>query len=266
MYMERKTNLYHCTNIRALVSILNSKHFRYSYCLEKYDGLTNGFGDDEIAYAMICFADLYSNELYSHMKQFGSDSYILMDKVWAMKNRVCPVIYYHKNSASNIAYLHIAKCAVKLFSKKQDGIEEILFKSVELFRPFFKKYEGKYFIKGTDQVSSESVEFFLEREWRSFPMVKNYEHHCLSKQEFFNETLKFQATKELVDHGYVLEFAWDDILKLGCKEQKKDEVIKAIVNSFGINKEDAQMKIEIISDSDNVKVDENEQVLATKSN
>ena len=267
MQINRQTNLYHCTNGDSLIGILSSKHYRYSYCLEEYYGRKDkGFTNELIAYAMVCFADLYANELEAHMNQFKADSYLMMEKPWANKNRICPVMYYTQDSLSNWAFLgmikyilDINKDLVSFFGTEAydridedvDVLERIwdntdkLHKSLELFRPFFKRYKGCYFMKNKGRFSNEPTEFFLEREWRSFPVVKNGERMFLSEDDYHNETLRKSAINEL-EKNNKLEFGWKDIKQIGCKEGEKSIIIHAIRESFGVNEDEAETKIIII--------------------
>lgn len=246
MSSERQTNLYHCTKSDSLLKILGSKCFRYSYCLEEYYmHKENRYTLVKLAYAMVCFADLLEEEVDKHMEQFGGDTYIVMDKKWAIKNNLSPVIYSNKDGLPNYAYLSLTK-NIKEVLRYGTKEEIIVANSIELLRPFFKQYEGHYFINGTDEPSKESVEFFLEREWRSLPFVKEGEHFFLDLQEYLDVDYRNKAVQELLEHGYSLKFEWDDILRIGCKEEKKNEILQTIHESFGVDDNDAVGKTLII--------------------
>lgn len=246
MKSERQTNLYHCTNSDSLISILSSKYFRYSYCLEEYYmHKEDRYTLMKLAYAMVCFADLLKEEVAGHMEQFGADSYIVMGKKWAIKNNISPVIYCNKDGLPNYAYLSLTK-NIKEVLRYGTKEEIIVANSIELLRPFFKQYEGHYFINRTDEPSKESVEFFLEREWRSLPFVKGGEHFYLELEEYLNDEFRNKAAQELCDHEYRLKFEWDDILSIGCKEEKRNTILQTVQESFGVNENEAKNKIVII--------------------
>ena len=251
MRQSRKTNLYHCTKSDSLIKILESKYYLYSYCLENfYERVGPKYRLMKRAYAMVCFADMYPYELPAHMKQFGSDAYLMMDKKWAEDKQVSPVLYYNKNSFSNLAFLSI-NSRLKELSTIQDNdaiisISDLLDKSIELFRPFFKLYEGKYYLRGTEDESKESVEFFLEREWRSFPLVRNYEHVYLNVDDYKDPDIRNKYQKDLFDRGYYLGFQWDDILEIGCRRSVIPEVLQTLQTSFGIDKRTARKKIKVV--------------------
>lgn len=246
MSNNRQTNLYHCTNSDSLLKILESKYFRYSYCLEEYYMLKEGrYSLEKLAYAMVCFADLLEEEVNGHMEQFGANSFLVMNKKWAVRNNLSPVIYYSKDGLPNYAYLSLAKNIRELLG--QGTTEEVIVvNSIELLRPYFKQYEGHYFVNRKDEPSKEKVEFFLEREWRSIPFVKGGERFYLDLQDYLNEGIKDKAMKELLEHGYCLRFEWDDILQIGCWEEKKIEILHTIHKSFGIDEDGAEKKVLII--------------------
>lgn len=243
---DRQTNLHHCTKSSSLINILKTRYFRYSYCLEEYY-MPKGdrYTLVKLAYAMVCFADLLKEEVNGHMEQFGADSYIVMDKKWAIKNNLSPVIYTNKDGLPNYAFLSLTK-NIKEIIRYGTKEEIIVVNAIELLRPYFKQYEGHYFINKTDEPSKESVEFFLEREWRSLPFVKGGEHFYLELEEYLNDRVRNKAALELCDHGCHLKFEWDDILRIGCKEEKKNEIIQTIQGSFGVNENEAENKIVII--------------------
>lgn len=208
---------------------------------------------------MVCFADLYTDELKDHMHQFNADSYIMMEKTWAKEKKICPVIYYDRDSWSNWAFLamilytydldkDIASIIEKNHQVDAEGaklIERVhkLYKSIEVFRPFLKKYEGHYYIKDKDRFSNEPTEFFLEREWRSVPFVTDGERYFLDLQDYRNEEIRNKASQELLEHNYCLKFEWKDIKQIGCQNEKKEEIIKTLKDSFGICAKEARTKI-----------------------
>ena len=246
MMSKRSTDLYHCTKSNSLINILKTKYFRYSYCLEEfYMHKEDRYSLVKLAYAMVCFADLLEEELSEHMEQFGADSYIVMEKKWAIKNNLSPVIYCSKDGLPNYAYLSLTK-NIKEVLRHGTKEEIIVANAIELLRPYFKQYEGHYFINRTDEPSKETVEFFLEREWRSLPFVKGGEHFYLELEEYLNDDFRNKATQELCGHGYRLEFGWDDILRIGCKEEQKDEMIQSVFRSFGVDEKEAESKTIII--------------------
>lgn len=194
------------------------------------------------AYAMVCFADLLEKEVDDHMEQFMANSYIVMDKKWAIQNDLSPVIYYDKKSLPHCSLLFLTKRIKLLYDAGLTGAKELI-NAIGLLRPYYKMYEGHYFIKGTDKKSKDPVQFFLEREWRSIPSVKGREHYYLDLKEYLDEDIRNKAMQELLDHNYCLRFEWNDIKQVGCKKGGKEKIIKTIMDSFRIDEKEAKTKI-----------------------
>ena len=246
MLNNRQTDLYHCTKSNSLINILKTKYFRYSYCLEEfYMPDDDYYVVKKYAYAMVCFADLLEKEVDDHMEQFMADSYIVMDKKWAIQNDLSPVIYYGKKSLPHCSLLFLTKRIKLLYDTGLDGAWEMI-NAIGLLRPYYKLYKGHYFLKGTDKQSKDPVEFFLEREWRSIASVKRGEHFYLELEEYLDDEFRNKAAQELCDHGCRLKFEWDNILRIGCKKEQKNEMIQTAFRSFGVDEKEAESKIIII--------------------
>ena len=247
MSSKRLTNLYHCTKSDSLLKILGSKCFKYSYCLEEfYMPYANRYVVENFAYAMVCFADFLDEEVSEHMEQFSADSYIVMDKIWAIDNGLSPVIYYNKKSLPHGSLLFLTKSIGRLVENGITGAREMR-NALELLRPYYKLYKGHYFIKGSNKKSNDPVEFFLEREWRSIAAVTGGEHYFLGEKDYLNEDIRNKASQELLDHKYCLRFEWDDIKQIGCKEGEKNVILHTIHESFGVDEDEAESKIVLLA-------------------
>ena len=247
MSSKRLTNLYHCTKSDSLLKILGSKYFRYSYCLEElYMPYANRYVVENFAYAMVCFADFLDEEVSEHMEQFSADSYIVMDKTWAIDNGLSPVIYYNKKSLPHGSLLFLTKSIGMLIENDITSAREMR-NALELLRPYYKQYKGHYFIKGSTKKSKDPVEFFLEREWRCIAAVTGGEHFFLEEKDYLNEGIRDKASQELLDHNYCLKFGWNDILKIGCVEEKKGIILQTICKAFGVNEDVAESKIVLLA-------------------
>lgn len=251
MIVNKKTQLYHCTKSKALIEILKSKCFMYSYCLENfYVHKINKFTLEKRAYAMVCFADMLPGEVSRHMRQFKANSYLIMDKRWAKDRGISPVEYYDRDSLTNKAFLGINKYTEAISNCQSCDADikiilEKLQKSIELIRPFFKPYEGRYYVRRTDKESKNSVEFYLEREWRSFPVVEKGEHAYLSLEDYKNKDT-FDKEKKRLTENNSLKFEWNDVILIGCTRNKKNEVIDTIIRSFGVALKEAKKKVRLI--------------------
>ena len=229
MRKNQTTQLYHCTNHFALCEILKSKQFNPSFCLEELSIYANE--PLKMAYAVVCFADLLKQELRTHMANFHSDCYIIMDKEWAKRERVSPVIYYTDNSLMTFVLKNIVEYAT--ITNKDENEENLkFFNSVCLFMGYLKQYEGRYLIKAKNTFS-DVTQFYKEREWRYLPIPLNYEANYISEEDYKNEKLRKEKTQELIAHGYVLRFELKDIIEIGIPRSIKKKFIDIIRKSFG---------------------------------
>ena len=237
------TNLYHCTKIDSLKTILKSKQFLPFYNLEDQSFMHKGTNS---AYAMVCFADLPNDNLGSHMKDFNSDCYISMTKEWAIKNWLSPVTYYTEGSIMYSAvHNRIIFCAqnIKQLEKCNEGEKFVNYLAYEL--AFMKEYSGKYYIKDEKKWSDEKRIFYNEREWRYVPFPKNGEAYYLPEEDYKDEKTRNEQFQILKENGHTLSFEWDDILKIGLKK-KEIGSIKDVAKSTS-SKRDCEIDSKIIT-------------------
>lgn len=220
--MEEKslTQLYHCTEYSSLCSILSSRRFLPSYCLEDLSVFPKEIM--KMAYAVICFADLMEVERDRHMKQFGADSYIIMKKEWALRKSVSPIVYYHDKSFLAEILNNIIAFAAERYLQMGQPEDDKFCNSVMLLMGYLKQYEGRYLIKKTDKYS-EITQFYNEREWRYIPSVTQNEAFYLDEDDYKNEALVKQKKQELIDNGLVLSFELDDIIEVGIPLSRKED-------------------------------------------
>lgn len=231
-----ETNLYHCTNYDSLEKILESKSFQPSFCIEKSTYLGKEF---EFAFAMVCFADLLENELKEHISKFG-DSYICMSKDWAIKKLLSPVIYYNSDSVVSSSLKHF----ILNVANSRNSRDSIDVKYASLLMSFCKQYEGPYYNNKTKNWDKKLTSFYTEREWRWVPMPTDREANYLDPYEFYNDRIVQEKKAELIAHGYILRFNWNDILCIGVNSAaEKKRIINILLNSFPISNEEAESKI-----------------------
>ena len=235
--MSVNTELYHCTSVDLLKSIIESGYFRPSYCLEQYEFWDEKGGEKskdtivEFSFAMVCFADLLEEEVERHMSRFGADSYIVMTKEWAQRQGISPVVYYYRNSVTS----HILKLWIHDIMKHNNQDEYKLQKNlINAMIPFYKLYKGHYYNKNKDVYSDEETLFYCEREWRFIPLVQEGEAYYLPKEDFMDESLKSNKIKELVEHNYILRFSIDDIVRIHVPQKDKDALCNKKKKKFKI--------------------------------
>ena len=231
--------LYHCTSLNALTSIFQSRAFLPFFCLEEASYLKNSV---RFAFAVVCFADLRSSELKEHMTNFSSEVYVKMSKDWAIRKNVSPVTYYsEKSTLSSAIYRALIDYAVK----RRKELE--IFYPVNLMLGLLKQYRGHYYDKNLKAFSSREVCFYLEREWRYLPLVMDGEAYYLEELDFLNEHLRRAKQQELVDHKYVLDFTWDDILEVGASFKHYVAVVNTLSRGFSISEAEAAAKVKCIN-------------------
>lgn len=237
-----RTNLIHCTTFESLKNILRSRQFYPSFCLEEC-----GFLHPKpmnFAFAVVCFADLLDIELKGHMSIFHSDSYIKMDKNWAIRNGVSPVTYYSDKCTIANIFRSITDYTVN--SNPNENVEtKKLFNSVSLLLGYLKQYRGKYYNKKT-KTFSELTQFYTEREWRYLPFPKNGEAYYITEEEFLDEDFRKDKEEELRKAKLTLSFTWNDILNIGVPFKEKNLILDELSNNFGLSVEEVENKVQLI--------------------
>ena len=110
-----------------------------------------------------------------------------------------------------------------------------------------KQYKGHYYDKKRNKISSNEVCFYLEREWRYLPLVKNEEAYYLSEEDYHNVETRKLRRQELIDHKYVLNFGWDDIIEIGVGLNKIFPVFRCLSSTFHKSSYDVLSKIKLIT-------------------
>lgn len=231
--------LYHCTTYKSLIRILESGAFHPSYCLETASYLPS---NPNFAFAMVCFADLQEFELKDHMSTFSSDVYIKMKKSWAFRHNISPVLYYsEKSTTTNKVFKSIASYLVDHIEQKDD-----LYNAVNILMGFMKQYKGHYYDKKRKEISSSEKTFYLEREWRYIPLVKNFEAYFLEETAYRDVQMREQKRAELIEHGYIVDFCWDDIMEIGVNQTYETDIISSLTSIFSISHSEATSKVKTI--------------------
>lgn len=184
-----------------------------------------GFGDG--AYAVVCFADLLSNDVKRHMTSFKSNSYIRMNKKWALDNLVTPVVYYNTNTIPSAFMNNWCEYILKNnLHNYTDTSIELLVKTTSIMFAFMKQYEGVYFDKKRKMFSDEKRIFYLEREWRWIPHVTQGEAYYLPKEEYLDDKILQREHTKLINHGLVLDFSYNNIEEIGIPPDKANILLQ----------------------------------------
>lgn len=169
-----------------------------------------------------------------------------MNKEWAKKNGLSNVIYYNKISVVAALFRNIIKEIIKRTNPKKDELSnEIRFTS--LMMAYFKQYEGYYWNDKESRWSEQKSLFYTEREWRYIPIVQNYEAFYLGPNEFLDRVFRQTKRKELIEHGYILKFVWNDIEHIGVRSFKQWIIIcNYLANRLNYNIIEVIKKVKII--------------------
>ena len=164
-----------------------------------------------------------------------------MKKEWAVRYNVSPVVYYsEKSTLSNAIFRDLTMRAVK---KEEKGT---VYNSLNLLMGLMKQYKGHYFDKKRNQISSNEVCSYLEREWRYLPLVTDEEAYFLSEEDYHDEEIRRQKRQELIEHAYVLDFGWDDIIEIGVEFNNLFPIINTLSTIFKKSRSKVISKIKII--------------------
>lgn len=233
-----QTKLYHCTNIENLNNIIQSKTFWPSFCLEHADYLDEPY---DFSFAMVCFADLLGTELHTHLKKFNKDCYIQMSKEWAMRNALSTVIYYNKHSVLASVFKLLIR---QILSKKNTSDISDEERYLSLMMAYFKQYEGYYWNDREGSWSKERTVFYTEREWRFVPLPQNFEAFYLPPEDFLNKQIREEKRNELIKNGYVLNFKWSDIERIGIKgSYNRSSMILKLMEVYAVPEIEARNKV-----------------------
>jgi len=192
---------------------------------------------DEFAIPMCCFCDIPLNLINEHVKVYGNYS-IGLKKEWGERNAICPVFYVPKGGNTRYLFELIMLQTNRLLPQLQMKYERIqqipvdrrntenelltfyllkyLDSAINLImyiKPYIGFYERKHF-----GYTNENYKFYDEREWRFIPNKKYLERQFLTKEEYENPTVLFEANKTLGN----IDFKKEDIANIIVPE---DEVI-----------------------------------------
>lgn len=149
-------NLYHFTkNIETVKEILQCQYFKVSDCVELYPFLMDASRNvTKKTIPMVCFCDIPRKAREYHKKRYGYYA-IAMNKEWANKHKICPVIYCREHG-------YITDVIKKIVGlKNTEDIKSII--------KYCKPYYGKEWIKNEQKISDNYIRFYDEREWRYIP-------------------------------------------------------------------------------------------------
>lgn len=158
--------LFHFTTKQSLEDILNST-FKVSYARERILG-----GDlvKEFAVPMISFSDLRLSELKDSIGTYGKFG-IGMQKQWAIKRGLNPVMYASKESLFTENFMHGIEDFFRLVNNSSDtsGRYETAYNNTINTLRYLKNYKADLIRPGKETIPN--YVFANEREWRYVPPI-----------------------------------------------------------------------------------------------
>jgi hypothetical protein len=237
--------LFHFTDkIENVINILENE-FMPHFCLEDLSFMLidiSPLEKLEIAIPMVCFCDIPLSQSRAHMENYGKYG-IGLSKKWGIKNKICPILYAHDNSAITFS---INEMQDKILSF---GVNTIFNKQTD--SDFIGKFLGDLywissFVKPYDGILSKNgkeVRFYDEREWRYVPKLPDeFSPLRLTKAQYSDPNMKSSAIEKLRENS-ILKFEPSDIKYIIV--QKEDEIIEIIkeIERIKIRYDDNQKKL-----------------------
>lgn len=248
--------LYHFTDYSGITGIIRAKYFRPSYSLEKIDYFdrnsitkTNANIEllkSELAFPMVCFADLMENEIDKHSEKFG-DFALVMSKDWARNNRLSPVLYANPKGITSDGILRSAiNLYIDILNTSSNEDQNIALRNILSFLMiYYKSYEGFEYCKAIKDFKDKPTTFYLEREWRYVPMHLNNCAMSLTYEKFIVDTVRNEEIRKIDNnHSNRLKFEFQDVLKIITPHEHKQELIHALAQSFEIDIETSEKKFD----------------------
>lgn len=183
---------------------------------------------------MVCFCDIPLAQVNKHISIYGHYA-IGLNKDWGIRNRISPVHYVYKNSATS-QYL---KTAIKIIRMRNNKLlrneiseDKGLFGNLMDAAKFLKPYNG--LLKRDEKSRARRVRFYDEREWRFMPRIKKSDgppkaitEGCFSDNEFKAEVNKKLETYRLLfepsDIKYIIVANIDEVHEM---TKKVEEIYK----------------------------------------
>ena len=212
-------SLFHFTSTKDnLLSILEN-YFWPHYSLNGIKSLKDKKIDR--SYPMVSFCDIPLSQIKGHIKIYG-DYAIGLSKEWGIENKVCPVLYYYKNSSFWDGMREIID-NIRSYNESYEQLK-VGALTITVYR---KLYEGYLFRNYENDYLDEKIRFYDEREWRYVPPVTELrkekiavllskKQENISKIETYEDKMKkkFRLKFSPKDVKYIIVRDDDEILEL----------------------------------------------------
>ena len=218
MSVSTNSVVHYTSKYNTLKSILESRSFNVSYCLEEFE---NGKNHLYQAIAMVSFCDIPFSHALQHMNSYGSYA-IGLSKSWANKKGLNPVLYVGKNTPINSGVVFQSEATIDLSEKLEEnlGLISKLLASLSYYLCFFKHHTNDLF--RNNQVI-KNYSFYNEREWRYVPINTYPECQLIFSPNDDLDTMKQKKkakNEELRKKDIKLSFDIKDITYIILKNNK----------------------------------------------
>lgn len=220
--------LFHFTrDFETLIKILQSK-FLPRLCLE--DSIMPRAIPLKLAVPMVCFCDIPLSQVSEHTSKYGRYA-IGIQKEWAMKQGVTPVLYVHEDSLiPNTIISELQSLSASIQRQKDPDYSKIM-RFIDAVC-MMKRYSG------FDERAGKEVCYYDEREWRYVPKRETNDQFCYLIESLYNqESIRSKVNKE--NEKYGLEFNPDVINYLIVDKEQEiltlQRLVKEIKGRFSHN-------------------------------
>ncbi len=222
--MISANTVFHFTSSVENIKNILTNHFRPRVCLERIDYIKKEKLD--FGLPMVCFCDIPLSEVGNHIKTYGEYA-IGLNKSWAIKNGITPVLYLHEMSKTLDSINHFFEVAGKYDTQLNQKEYNYLISSYQLFS-YCKAYHGSM---QRNEKLKKKIRFYDEREWRYVPeyrLIQNeFPKFFLDKDEYLNKEIRQKYNNLLSE--FKIKFSPKDIQYIiVSKEKERGDMISSI--------------------------------------
>lgn len=229
------SSIFHFTSGKDFLKGILEDNFKIKYCKE-----TIYFGEKykfNIFVPMVSFCDIPLSQVKDHIGRYG-DYGIGLNRDWAIKNKLNPVLYLEPDSLLAESYDKAMSHFAKLRREDDEEYHSAYCHILNIIR-YLKPYERPLERKGE---RIERYRFSDEREWRYVPPIDAGHEMYYMKADFNNPLTKDAANKSIAD--FRLAFEPDDIKYIIVKDESEirefvrhlDDVKGGKFSSHGLDK------------------------------
>jgi len=225
--MSQKLIIHFTSKFDSIKSIVESQTLRLSYSEE--DFFMGNLRVSSAAHPMVCFSEYDSHELTRKKITYGQYGIGFTD-LWALKNRISPVIYINQNSMAAMGLGRLLRARRNKVSQKMP--KELRMPIIQL--KCFTKNERGY----NSYLKKHDFNFKDENEWRFVPEKADIGDGLISQDKSRYKMRKDYYNERLIP--YPLKFKLSDVEVVYVSNAKEVLEMKELLQG-------ADLRIEICS-------------------